>query len=152
MRVERLPVECFPSFCLRWSCVVSIFAAPMLRQPVVRWEPRFVFETLACRFAGVAVNHDHKKPVPLLARENKPRRLCCVCGMVTYSFGGIHPQCAQEQADVPRVEAFKAAKKAENPKEEHASRDQLSPWQKLCPKCRTVLHIRKLTCDCGHRF
>jgi hypothetical protein len=103
-------------------------------------------------FAGVAVDQDHKKPVPLLTREIKPRRLCSICGKATYSLGGIHPQCAQEQTDVPRVKDLKAAKKAENLKEKRASRDELSPWQKLCPKCRTHLHVRKLTCDCGHRF
>jgi hypothetical protein len=110
------------------------------------------FRSVGVPFAGVAVIEDHKKPIPLVARENKPRRLCSVCGTVTYSFGGIHPQCAQKQADASRVAGFKAAKKAESPKEQRASTDQLSPWQKVCPKCQTFLHVRNLTCDCGHRF
>ena len=24
------------------------------------------------------------------------------------------------------------------------------PWQKRCPKCQAVVHVRKKTCDCGH--
>jgi hypothetical protein len=95
--------------------------------------------------------HD-KKPDPLIATEIKPRRLCSVCGRVSYSQGGIHPQCAEEQADAPRVARLKAAKKAAKPKAKVTNPNALSPWHKLCPKCRVQLHVRKLTCDCGYRF
>jgi hypothetical protein len=95
---------------------------------------------------------DDKKPSPLAVRENKPGRVCSVCGTATYSRGGIHPQCAQAQAEVLRVAQFKAMKKVENPQKKSADRSTLSPWQKLCPKCQAVLHTRKVTCGCGHRF
>ncbi|HEV3025525.1 MAG TPA: hypothetical protein VGX76_23800 [Pirellulales bacterium] len=96
---------------------------------------------------------DNAKPVPLPLRHNKPRHVCSFCGMVSYSPGGIHPQCAQKQLDAPRVEGLKSAKKAENLIEKVADHGTANPWrQKLCPKCRTQLHVRKLTCDCGHRF
>jgi len=96
---------------------------------------------------------DNKKPIPLPPRHKKPRHLCSVCGMVSYSPGGIHPQCAQEQPDDPSVEDLKSPTKSENPKETAAHPRPFSPWRKkLCPKCHTYLLARKLTCDCGHQF
>ena len=92
-----------------------------------------------------------KKPIPFPNGE-KPRRLCPVCGTVTYSVGGIHPQCAEELADSPRVERLKARKKAEKPKGKVANANALNAWHKRCPKCRTQVHVRKLTCGCGHQF
>ena len=53
----------------------------------------------------------HKKPAPLM-RSGQPRRLCPVCGTVSYSRYGIHPQCAQQQADAPRLERLRAARRA----------------------------------------
>lgn len=93
-----------------------------------------------------------KKPDALPLMENKPRRLCPVCGMVSYSFGGIHPQCSQTQADAPRVERLNAARKAEKPKKKATAPDATSHWYKPCPKCHAQLHARKLICDCGHKF
>jgi hypothetical protein len=29
---------------------------------------------------------------------------------------------------------------------------ELSPWQKVCPRCRVVTHIRKKSCACGYDF
>ena len=95
--------------------------------------------------------HD-KKPIPLAEGNIKPRPLCAVCGRVSYSLGGMHPQCAEEQADAPRVARLKAAKKAAKPKVKVTNPNALSPWHKLCPKCHMQLHVRKLTCDCGYRF
>jgi hypothetical protein len=31
-----------------------------------------------------------------------PKNLCPICGKAAYSLGGIHPQCAMQQADKPR--------------------------------------------------
>ena len=96
---------------------------------------------------------DNRKPIPLLLRQNKPRLVCLVCGMVRYSPSGVHPQCAQKQADVERVQVLKSAKKAENPNEKVAKPNASNLWQKkVCPKCHSRLHVRKLTCDCGHPF
>ena len=35
-----------------------------------------------------------------------PKNLCPVCGKAAYSLGGIHPQCAIQQADEPRMFGF----------------------------------------------
>ncbi len=93
-----------------------------------------------------------RKPDPLPIGAMKPRRLCPVCGMVSYSAGGTHPQCAEEQADAPRVARLKKAKKESKPKGKVANQNAVSPWHKRCPKCRAEVHVRKLACDCGHRF
>jgi hypothetical protein len=72
--------------------------------------------------------------------------------MVSYSAGGIHPQCAEEQADASRVARLKKIRKASKPKGKSANPNAVSPWHKRCPKCRAEVHIRKQACDCGHRF
>lgn len=92
------------------------------------------------------------KPLPLLTPDNNPQRVCSVCGKVSYSRGGVHPQCAEESADAARVKLLKEAQKAESPKEKVANSAALSPWHRLCPKCHKERHIRKQVCDCGHRF
>ena len=94
----------------------------------------------------------HKRPHPIVLASPKPRRLCPVCGEVSYSREGIHPQCAQQQADAPRVARLKAARQANKSKPKAVNPDALSPWHKRCPKCRAQVHVRKLTCDCGHPF
>jgi hypothetical protein len=93
-----------------------------------------------------------KKPDPLLIAPAKPRRLCPVCGMVSYSAAGTHPQCAEEQADSVRVARLKKTQKLARPKGKGGNPNAISPWHKRCPKCQIELHIRKLTCDCGYRF
>ena len=94
----------------------------------------------------------NKKPIPLPSGATKPRPVCVVCGSVSYSPGGIHPQCAEEQADAPRLARLKKAQKTAKPKGKVANPNALSPWHKRCPKCHAELHVRKLTCDCGYRF
>lgn len=81
----------------------------------------------------------------------KAQVVCPVCGMVTYSRGGIHPQCALKQADAPRANRLKSAKKVGNPKAKTRPR-AASYWKKTCPKCNKATHVRTATCDCGHRF
>lgn len=51
------------------------------------------------------------KSNPSVAIKKKAEVVCPVCGVVTYSRGGIHPQCSQVRADAPRVNRLKAAKK-----------------------------------------
>lgn len=36
---------------------------------------------------------------------------CPICGQVSYSRGGIHPQCAVQQADEPRALRLRVARK-----------------------------------------
>jgi hypothetical protein len=90
------------------------------------------------------MNH---KPQPLYIVPQ--RKQCPVCGASSYSASGIHPQCAMHQADTKRMAKVKpmakSAKKA-------TKAEYITRWQKPCPKCRTLVHIRKKTCDCGHTF
>jgi len=89
-----------------------------------------------------------KKPAPLPTGDSKPLRVCPVCGAVSYSLAGVHPQCAQEQADARRV----ARIKRENKPTKTDRSSKLAAWEKRCPKCQTRLHVRKRTCECGYRF
>jgi hypothetical protein len=77
-----------------------------------------------------------------------PRKACPICGKATYSAGGIHPQCAIEQADAPRLVKMRAARVAEPKTKEPARRS----WKKRCPKCSRELHVRREACECGHAF
>ena len=52
---------------------------------------------------------NHKKPTPILGEHNA--KICPVCGKRSYSAGGIHPQCAVQQADAPREQQLKAKAK-----------------------------------------
>jgi hypothetical protein len=47
---------------------------------------------------------------------------------------------------------LKAVKRQTESKAKTSNPLALRPWHKRCPKCRAELHIRKSTCDCGHRF
>jgi hypothetical protein len=38
-----------------------------------------------------------------------PRKTCPICGKVSYSLAGIHPQCAQKRADEAIRVKLKAA-------------------------------------------
>ncbi len=89
----------------------------------------------------------HKKPVPLVARS--PRPICPVCGQTSYSRAGIHPQCAVKQADDKRLELIKERSRTDSDKQPTPIG---GPWQKICPKCKTSLHVRRKECDCGYDF
>ena len=52
-----------------------------------------------------------KKPQPLMGRHK--REPCPVCGEISYSLEGIHPQCAQRRADQVRMNNIKATRLAE---------------------------------------
>jgi hypothetical protein len=97
----------------------------------------------------------NKRPDPLLNAGEKKRPVCPVCGTVSYSREGIHPQCSQLRADEVRLAKLKlkesrAAKSKTKPKV--TSPDAVKPWHKLCPKCRIQVHVRRSTCECGHSF
>jgi hypothetical protein len=76
------------------------------------------------------------------------RHLCPICGKSSYSLGGIHPQCAMQQADEPRLKRLRAAK-AVAPKPTKAAPQS---WQKTCPACGTQSHVSRQRCECGHKF
>ncbi|HEX4413196.1 MAG TPA: hypothetical protein VH107_06175 [Lacipirellulaceae bacterium] len=77
-----------------------------------------------------------------------PKHLCPVCGKPSYSRGGVHPQCAIEQADQPRLQRLRAAKAAE-PK---VKKPDKQAWKKRCPKCGAESHISRKECACGQSF
>lgn len=83
------------------------------------------------------------KPEPLFVQAPRPR--CPVCGEVTYSRAGIHPQCAQERSDAEQKERLKEA--ADNAEDEV---DDLKAWHRRCPSCNAQVHIRRDACECGH--
>jgi hypothetical protein len=91
-----------------------------------------------------------KKPTPILGEHH--RKICPVCGKQSYSIGGVHPQCAVQQADAPREALLKAKKKAEANKKPAAKKLPKTWNQKTCPKCGVEVHVRKKQCDCGFEF
>ncbi len=52
------------------------------------------------------------KPAPLIGATQRLRKVCPVCGDISYSHAGIHPQCAMRLADAPHVERLKRLRKA----------------------------------------
>jgi predicted RNA-binding Zn-ribbon protein involved in translation (DUF1610 family) len=86
-----------------------------------------------------------------------PRQLCPICGKASYSAGGVHPQCAMQKADEPRLIRLKAARAAEAKLEKPApqtksAKSALQTWKKRCPKCGTQIYARQKACKCGHKF
>jgi hypothetical protein len=77
-----------------------------------------------------------------------PKHLCPVCGTPSYSLGGVHPQCAIQQADEPRMIRLRAAKSAA-PKTKKPAQQA---WQRRCPACGLESHVARKVCKCGHKF
>ncbi len=88
----------------------------------------------------------NQKPLPLYTPPL--RKLCPVCGEVSYSKEGIHPQCAMQRADAKRRQKVKPTLKS--PKKKLTKDADAKPWQKTCPKCQALVHVRKKLCECGH--
>jgi rRNA maturation endonuclease Nob1 len=77
-----------------------------------------------------------------------PKHLCPICGKPSYSVGGIHPQCAMQQADEPRLVRLRTKKAADT----KVKKPVRQTWKKRCPKCGTHVHARRGVCKCGHEF
>lgn len=77
-----------------------------------------------------------------------PKNLCPICGKASYSVGGIHPQCAMQQADEPRIVKLRTAKAADA----KIKKPVRQTWKKRCPKCGNQVHARREACECGHKF
>ena len=86
----------------------------------------------------------NQKPEPLFG--GVPRAVCPVCGKSSYSRSGIHPQCAMVAADQVQARRIHAHNVA-HPKPPAAT---LKRYEKRCPKCQAVQHVRRRTCECGH--
>lgn len=99
---------------------------------------------------GVGPDMSEKKPQPIY--NSQPRKFCPVCGDISYSRTGIHPQCAQEQNDLKRLKRQAASSEATETTDDEAKTNELKAWHKRCPKCHAQVHVRKTTCGCGHSF
>ncbi|MCA9074506.1 MAG: hypothetical protein KDA93_05700 [Planctomycetaceae bacterium] len=86
------------------------------------------------------------KPQPL--HPGPKRKVCPVCGEYSYSRGGVHPQCSVRQADEKRMQRLKREQASKAPAKPAVD---VKPWQKICPKCKNLIHIRKQVCVCGHQ-
>lgn len=80
-----------------------------------------------------------------------PKHLCPICGQPSYSLGGVHPQCAIEQADAPRILKLRA-KKAIAAAAPKSKKNANAKWSKRCPECGLESHVRRKMCSCGHNF
>jgi hypothetical protein len=89
----------------------------------------------------------HQKPVP--SRTSSRGAKCPVCGETSYSLGGIHPQCSMAQADAERKIEITANRKT---KAKTAKSTVQKSFSKVCPKCKSRVHVRKKQCFCGQRF
>jgi hypothetical protein len=87
------------------------------------------------------------KPTPLIIEIGK--KVCPVCGRSSYSRDGIHPQCAMRQSDALRRSQLSAPPK---PAAKPQAIADASYWRKCCPVCHRSLHVKKMTCVCGHDF
>ena len=91
-----------------------------------------------------------KKPTPLIPARAHSR--CPVCGQISYSQAGIHPQCSVRQADEEHKNRIKREKALAEVEKTAIPASGIAPWQKSCPKCSAVQHVRKTVCGCGHTF
>src|SRR5207253_787027 len=91
------------------------------------------------RSAANQLGHmNHKKPTPVIGEPLG--KVCPVCGRRSYSASGVHPQCAEHQADAPRCDRLKTQKKPKPAKVAPRS------WDKKCPKCNNQVHVRLKVC------
>jgi hypothetical protein len=80
-------------------------------------------------------------PAPIGYRREMP--VCPVCGKISYSVGGIHPQCAVSRAD-ERLRVPGPAKKS--------TAGKPSGFSKRCRGCGRSVAARRMVCDCGRAF
>jgi hypothetical protein len=93
----------------------------------------------------------HKKPPPL-GTEAPFRKRCPVCGEISYSHAGIHPQCAQQRAGSLRVQRAERWEAVASTADDRPGGAQMGRWEKRCPKCNTTVHVRRGACQCGYAF
>ena len=137
---------------LRWT----------FRRPHVLWESDGVFATTIWSFPRKFSPFDRNTRLALLtggeydhAVMSKPlysppnRKLCPICGEVSYSAAGIHPQCSMRDADAKRMQDVKPPS---TPAKKMTKDGDVKPWQKGCPKCQALVHVRKKLCECGYAF
>ena len=80
------------------------------------------------------------------------RQTCPVCRHPSYSAAGVHPQCAQLRAESRRLRRASALVAGEGGASAKTKRKASSSWYRPCFRCGRVLHVRRLSCDCGQSF
>ncbi|MHB0957144.1 MAG: hypothetical protein ACYC6N_08530 [Pirellulaceae bacterium] len=91
-----------------------------------------------------------KKPTPVVVAAKG--KACPVCGQRSYSWGGIHPQCAMVLADAPRRMCLAAERKAAAQSKAQIETPKSRLWEKTCPDCGSQVPARRSVCECGHAF
>lgn len=91
-----------------------------------------------------------RKPQPIIPIREHNR--CPVCGEVSYSRAGVHPQCLMRQADERQKSRIKHEKQLAKEEKTAMPASGMAPWQRKCPKCNAVQHVRKSVCGCGYTF
>ena len=91
-----------------------------------------------------------KKPQPLIPARVRNR--CPVCGEISYSRDGVHPQCSVRKADEKHKNRIKREQLLAKEEKPATPASGIAPWQKSCPMCNALQHVRKTVCGCGHTF
>jgi hypothetical protein len=85
---------------------------------------------------------------PVIVIPGPEKILCPICNEPTYSRGGIHPQCAMEQADEARVTLLRNARRADDKR----GRPIPQVHKKRCPECDSYSDAQREVCWCGFHF
>lgn len=85
---------------------------------------------------------------PVVVAPQPERTKCPICGQTTFSRGGVHPQCAMQQADAPRIAQLRAKSHAAAKIEKAKGPIR----KKKCPTCDALHDVGQKVCKCGFRF
>ena len=88
----------------------------------------------------------NNKPLPLF--PGPVRAICDYCGQTSYSAAGVHPQCVVRAADQEWTKRMKARREASA----EAAPKAVQMYQRVCPRCEAIQHVRAKKCTCGHIF
>jgi hypothetical protein len=90
----------------------------------------------------------NKKPPPLYLAPVRGK--CPVCGHTSYSSTGIHPQCAMQVADRAQLQKLRERRPVET--KPVVSTPGPRPFERLCPRCKAIVHVRRIACRCGYEL
>lgn len=91
-----------------------------------------------------------KKPIPLIPPLVHSR--CPICGELSYSRNGVHPQCSAQQADENSKSRIKRDKPLRDVYKAAKSDTEIDPLKERCPVCSALQQDRITVCECGHVF
>jgi hypothetical protein len=120
------------------AAVIEVLHSRLLRRPLAEQ-----------RASGNELSTTIHKTAPLHAAV--ARQACPVCRHPSYSAAGIHPQCAQIRAEARRLRRASALVGADG-RASAKAKSKTSSWYRPCFRCGRVLHVRRLSCDCGQSF